>query len=363
MVSFAMFWELEAECVICVKCEAIGGDPRGNKWVDKKREGDVLPPIRVLVVEDHKDWRNLVRLLFQMRPEWQVICEVSDGVEAVQMAGELRPDLILLDIGLPTLNGIEAARQIRQLSPNSKIVFLTMDDSLDVVQVALGTGALGYVYKADAGSELLPAVEAILRGERFVSSGIEGDKLTDPSGANVPYRHEALFYSDDAVFLETFTRFIAAALKAGNAAIVIATKLHRDSLIQRLKAEGVDVDGAIQQGTYISLDAANSLSRIMLNGLPDPVRYSEGVSGLIEAASKAAKAEHPRVAICGERVGLLWAEGKTDAAIRIEQLGNDLCKTHKVDILCAYPLGSIHGGEDEPVFQSICAEHSAVYSR
>jgi DNA-binding NarL/FixJ family response regulator len=315
------------------------------------------------VVEDHRDWRNLVRLLFQMRPEWQVICEVSDGLEAVRKAGELKPDLILLDIGLPTLNGIEAARRIRLLSPNSKIVFVSMDNSLDVVQVALGTGALGYVYKAHAGSELLPAVEAVLRGERFVSSGIEGNKVTDLPGANVLCHHEVLFYSDDAVFLESFTRFIAAALMAGNAAIVVATKSHRDSLIQRLKAEGVDVDGAIQQGTYIPLDAADTLSTIMVNGLPDPVRFFEGLSGLIEEASKAAKADHPRVAFCGECVGLLWAEGKTDAAIQIEQLGNDLAKRHEVDLLCAYPLSSIRGEEDEHALQSICAEHSAVHSR
>ena len=125
----------------------------------------------------------------------------------------------------------------------------------------------------------------------------------------------------------------------------------------------MDVDGAIQQGTYISLDAADTLSTIMVNGLPDPVRFVEGVSGLIEAASKAAKAEHPRVLLCGERAGLLWAEGKTDAAIRLEQLCNDLAKAHEADILCAYPLSSFHGEEDERAFQSICAEHSAVYSR
>ncbi len=324
--------------------------------------GSLLTPIRVLVVEDHRDWRNLVRLLFQMRPEWQIISEVSDGLEAVQMAGELKPDLILLDIGLPKLDGIEAARRIRQLSPNSKIVFLSMDNSLDVVRVALGAGARGYVYKAHARKELLPAVEAVFRGERFVSSGTEGDWLTEPPGANAPCHHEVLFYSDDAVFLESFTRSIAAALKAGNGAIVLATKSHRDSLVQTLKAECVDVDGAIQQGTYISLDAATSLSTIMVNGLPNPLRYFEGVSGLIEATLKAAKAEHPRVALCGERVGLLWAEGNMIAAIRLEQLGNDLAKTQKVDILCAYPLGGIQSREDELVFQCICAEHSAVYS-
>jgi DNA-binding NarL/FixJ family response regulator len=101
------------------------------------------PSIRILVVDDYKDWRDQVRSLLRARPEWQIICEVSGGSEAVQKAEELKPDLILLDIGLPKLNGIEAARRIRQLSPNSKIIFLSMETSPDVVQVALSTGAEG----------------------------------------------------------------------------------------------------------------------------------------------------------------------------------------------------------------------------
>jgi len=341
----------------------LGGCPEGQKKPSRKREGSVLALIRVLVVEDHRDWRKLIRLLFQMRPEWQVICEVSDGLEAVQKAAKLKPDLILLDIGLPKLNGIEAARQIRQLSPNSKIVFLSMDNSLDIVQEALGTGALGYVYKGYAQRDLLPAVEAVLRGEPFVSSGIKGHKLTDPTEATAASQHEVLFYSGEMAFLESFTRRIAAALKAGNAAIVNVTKSHRDSLIQRLKAERVDVDRAIQEGTFILLNAADTLSTIMVNGLPDPVRFLGVMSGLILASGDAANLEHPRVVLCGEGVGILWVEGKTDAAIRVEQLCNDLAKTHELDILCAYPLSGIRSEEDEREFKSICAEHSATYSR
>jgi len=329
----------------------------------KREIGEPLSSIRILVADDYEAWRRKACQLLQVRPELQVICEASDGSEAVQKAEELGPDLILLDIGLPKLNGIEAARQIQQLSPNSKIVFLTMDNSLDVVQEALSTGAQGYVYKARAQSDLLPAIDAVLGGERFVSSVIEGYKLTDTPEQRALHRHEVQFYSDDAVFLDSFARFIGAAMKAGNAAIVIVTKSHRDSLLQRLKEECIDIDGAIQQGTFISLDAADTLSTIMVNGVLDPARFFEGVSGLIEAASKASKAEHPRVAFCGERAGLLWAEGKTDAAIRLEQLCNDLLKTHKVDILCAYPLSSCRGEEDEHLFKRICAEHSAVYSQ
>jgi DNA-binding NarL/FixJ family response regulator len=95
---------------------------------------------------------------------------MSDGSEAVQKAEELTPDLILLDIGLPKLNGIEAARRIRKLSLNSKIVFLSADNSPDVVQTALSTGAHGFVHKARAQSELLAAIDAVLRGGQFVSS-------------------------------------------------------------------------------------------------------------------------------------------------------------------------------------------------
>jgi DNA-binding NarL/FixJ family response regulator len=317
--------------------------------------------MRILIADDYEGWRQQARLLLQAGPQWQVIAEASDGSETVQKAEELKPDLIVLDIGLPNLNGIEAARRIRERSPDSKIIFLSLYNSPDVVQAALSTGALGYVHKADAQSELLPAVDAVLRGKQFVSSSL-GDGFIDTSVERVPHRHEVLFYSDDTVLLDSFTRFIAAALNAGNAAIVLVTKSHQDSLLLRLKAEGVDTDGALQQGTYVPLDVADALSKVMVDGLPDPVRYLGGIGGLIEAAAKAAISEQPRVVVCGEGVALLHAEGEADAAIRIERGCNDLAKTYEVDILCAYPLSSFHGEEDEHDFQSICAEHSAVYS-
>jgi DNA-binding NarL/FixJ family response regulator len=125
---------------------------------------------RVLVVDDYKDWRDQVRSLLRERPECQIICEVTDGSEAVHKAEELKPGLILLDIGLPKLNGIEAARQIRQLSPSSKIIFLSQETSLDIMQEALGTGAANYVYKARAQSDLLPAIDAALRVLVFLAA-------------------------------------------------------------------------------------------------------------------------------------------------------------------------------------------------
>jgi DNA-binding NarL/FixJ family response regulator len=127
-------------------------------------------PTRVLIVEDFPDFRRFICSTLGERLDLRVIGEVADGLEAVQKAAELKPDLILLDIGLPTMNGIEAARQIRKVSPESKIVFVSQESSADVVEEALSTGACGYVVKAKARSQLLAVVKAVISGTRFVNS-------------------------------------------------------------------------------------------------------------------------------------------------------------------------------------------------
>jgi len=125
--------------------------------------------VRVLVVDDFEPFRRFVSSTLGKRQALQIVGEASDGLEAVRRAEALKPDLILLDIGLPTLNGMEAARQIRKLAPESKIIFLSQESCADVVQEALNLGAWGYVAKATAGRDLLAAVEAVLLGQHFVS--------------------------------------------------------------------------------------------------------------------------------------------------------------------------------------------------
>jgi DNA-binding NarL/FixJ family response regulator len=139
------------------------------KHFNQGKVGAGVPLIRVLVVEDFLPFRKFIRSTLEKTSELQVVCEVSDGLEAVQKAEKLKPDLILLDIGLPKLNGIEAARQIRKLSPQSKIIFVSQESSADMVQAALDTGALGYVVKTRAGSDLLAAIEAAILEKQFVS--------------------------------------------------------------------------------------------------------------------------------------------------------------------------------------------------
>ena len=138
--------------------------------------------LRVLVVEDFQPFRELIRSMLGKMADSQIVGEVSDGLEAVRKAEELRPDLILLDVGLPTLNGVEAARRIRNLVPEAKIIFVTQEFSADVVQAALTTGAAGYVVKTRMTSDLLLAVAAVRQGSAVCQPGIVMSELLRRDG-------------------------------------------------------------------------------------------------------------------------------------------------------------------------------------
>jgi DNA-binding NarL/FixJ family response regulator len=128
-------------------------------------------------VDDYNPWHHFVSTMLRKQPELKIIEDVSDGLTAVQRAQELQPDLILLDIGLPTISGLEVARRIRECAPQSKILFVSENRSPDIAEEALGTGAGGYLVKSDAVSELLPAIKAVLEGKRFISTSLSGHLL------------------------------------------------------------------------------------------------------------------------------------------------------------------------------------------
>ena len=314
----------------------------------------------------------------------RIVGVVSDGLEAIQKAGELQPDLILLDIGLPKLNGMVAARRIRNVAPNSKILFLSQELDLSVAQAALNEGGHGYVVKSDADKELFVAVETVMQGKKFMShrlasaalagyvelsstGHLQGEATPSPLlpllvKKEVGRCHEAHFYSDDSLFLDGFTRFLGAALKAGNAAVFVGTAPHRITLLERLHAESPETRAAIRQGRYVGFDAAEFLSNFMVSDMPDTGWFLKVVDDLIMTARKGDKEEDLRVAACGECAHTLWAQGKADAAIQLEELWNQIAKTYDVDILCGYSLEKLQYEEDSYTFRRICEEHSAVHS-
>ena len=137
--------------------------------------------VRVLVVDDFEPWRDYVRSTLRKNSQFNVIGEGTDGEEAVRRAKETQPDLVLLDLALPKLNGIAALRRIRELSPKSKVLLMSVEQSSDVVDEALRCGAAGYVVKHDAANDLLLALEAILQNRQFVSRSVNGKDPGEPA--------------------------------------------------------------------------------------------------------------------------------------------------------------------------------------
>ena len=316
---------------------------------------------RILVVENYEPFRRYYRSMLEQRPEFQVVGEASDGLEAIQKIKDLQPDLILLDIGLPKINGLEAAREARRLARLVKILFVTQLFSFDIVEAALGMGASGYVHKSRVQSDLLSAIESVIRGKYFISGVVRG-AFGDASLEKGPIRHELQFCSNDAVCVQSFTDFTDSSLRAGKAAIVIATESHRSAILQALSTRKWDVDSAIRRGRLSPLDVTEELSISMLNETLDPAGFFNVAGNLIEEAEKTAPREHaPRVVVCRECPPALFANGNPKQALRLEQLWGLVARTSVLDLLCVYSSANL--GEHENVFESIRAEHSAIYSR
>jgi signal transduction histidine kinase len=176
----------------------------------------------------------------------------------------------------------------------------------------------------------------------------------------IPAGHVVQFYSDDAFLVDELSKYIGSALGAGDGAIVIATRAHRDGIAQRLRARGMDPARAMAQGRYIALDAAETMSKFVLNDFPDATRFTDVVGSVVVQATACAEGKTPHVVAFGEMVALLWAQGKFEASLHLEELWNGLAHTHSFSLRCAYPMHAFGREEHGESFLRICAVHSEV---
>ena len=308
---------------------------------------------RVLVVEDHTAFRGIVCELLQESPAVRIVGEAADGFDAVRQAVSLRPDVVVLDMSLPSLNGFEVARRIRAAVPHAKVMFLTVEASPDVVEQAFHCGAHGYVYKPRANRDMLTVLDAITQGARFVNGGLErvadGDSLAS-------HHHHAAFCSSDDALVCTFGRFVARRLDDGGAVISLLTDAHAEGLRRNLLARAVDLDSALRERRYVPLSIGDLLARIMVDDHPDPARFFSVAEDLLTDAAR--RATNGRVAACGECAPTLWARGQREAAIELEHLWDEVAKNRPTDILCVYPLSA--RVEEMGTLRRLCAEHTSV---
>jgi hypothetical protein len=168
--------------------------------------------------------------------------------------------------------------------------------------------------------------------------------------------HVVQFYEDDAFLVDAVSRYLAGALRAGQGAVLIASRSHRHAIERKLRAQRLDLARARAQGQFVALDAAATLARFMVGGVPDRKRFREVIGGLIARTS----ARHGRVRAFGEMVALLWSSGNRKAAIRLERLWSELQTTHTFVLQCGYPIGDFGSEQHGGSFRDVCACHSQV---
>jgi hypothetical protein len=173
-----------------------------------------------------------------------------------------------------------------------------------------------------------------------------------------PRSHAVQFYNSEGSLLDQLSRYVGTALVSGDAALVIATRAHRDALGKRLKARGFDLRVPRDEGRYVALDAEATLARFMRDGKPDAALFRPVIE---EALSRFSTAGNRRVAAFGEMVALLWQGGRQESAIRVEQMWNEVAQDHAFSLCCAYPMSGF-GTRDAAPFMKICAQHSHVFT-
>lgn len=320
---------------------------------------------RVLIVDDFEPWRRHVASTLAESSRWQIVGDASDGLEAIERAADLRPDLILLDVGLPTVNGIEAARRILARDPNGRILFVSEHQSWEIAEAALCTGARGYICKSDSGRELSPAMDAIVEDRRFVGARFGGRvfERTARRSALHSRRHEAVFYSSGELLVDAWASIAEDALTAGATFIVIGFDGRLDGLQATLEARGVNVARALRDGRYVSMTVADAIEQWIVDGRLDEARFWTSATSVMLAAARASTAEQPQVVACGECAPSLCSQGDAEAAIRLEQLWDQVAQTFHLDVFCGYASDGCRCDDPEDVLARLRETHTASHVR
>ena len=175
--------------------------------------------------------------------------------------------------------------------------------------------------------------------------------------------HAIQFYSGDGFLLDSLARFVSTSLEAAGSALVIATQVHRDGLVERLAARGLDTDRWAKKGRFVTVDASLALAQLLVDGKVESTRFDEFIREVVLPLKTAAESRPQRVAVWGEAVAMLWADGKAEAAIELEHLWNKLAMEGCYRFRCCYPIASFSDPGQNELFMKLCAEHANVIPR
>ena len=304
---------------------------------------------RVLLADD--DVGVLRAVSRTLAAEFEVVAAVTDGRQALEAVPLLDPDVIVLDISMPGLNGFQTAEALNRSGSRAKIVFLTMHQDDDFVSKAIRCGAMGYVLKTRASSDLPPALHCALSGRRYLPS-LSALVMT---GVNT---HAVQFSSDDNTGLDGIAALVSGALRRGDVVATVFNESNRGALALRMKERGWNLADLAKQSRYVVFDADEVATRILRAGRPDPAEIAEMVAALEKARTASAAGLPSHLTIVGEIAAVLCRRGNLEAAFELERLWDEETRSLPILTVCTYPTGcSDHDG-----FASDISSHHSVVS-
>jgi CheY-like chemotaxis protein len=305
----------------------------------------------VLLADD--DAGMLKAISRTLATEFEVVATVTNGRQALDTVPRLDPDVVVLDISMPDLNGFQTAEELTRLGSRARIVFLTMHQDDDFVAKAIRCGAAGYVPKMAAWSDLVPALHHAIGGRQYLPS------FTPLVMTNTD-AHAVQFRERDNCWLDGVADVLSRALERGDTVATVFLESNRETLGLRMKERGWNLADATEQGRYLVFDAEEAATQVMRGGWPDVDSIRELVAVLERARTASAAGALSHLTIVGEMAVVLWRHGKPEAALELARLWNEQTRSLPILTICTYPMDCLHHESLAAFGVGICTHHSVI---
>ncbi|HEX3738089.1 MAG TPA: response regulator [Terriglobales bacterium] len=343
-----------------------------------------MSSVEILIADDREPFRRMVRSLVESQPDYHICGEAGDGVEAIERVRQLRPDIVLMDINMPRMNGLEATRVIRSEAPECNVIIVTQNDVTVAREQARSANAKGFVTKSDLARDLLPTIEKFRSAKPEAHEANIAHKAESSNGRVAVENNSSLhqtksaadhaepwcgllnsaaardhivqLYQDQQFLNRAVCRFAAAAITNGEGVILVPTVAHWDAFRPRLEREGVDVKAAEKRGQLTVVDADNLLPTFMRDGMPDSPVFLGLAQNVISHAR--GNGRYPKVRWWGEMVNLLWERGDVAASMQLEDQFDQLAHEQDIAIFCSFLMDNFDGDVHARMLPRLSENHS-----